>query len=73
MRINLKQNEVWFVTGSLDLYGEAALQRVSEQAASIATALDSAPGIPVRVVMGPVVKSPESIRKVLMEANAAEK
>ena len=28
--------EVWFVTGSQDLYGEAALQQVAENAGQIA-------------------------------------
>jgi L-arabinose isomerase len=64
--------EVWFVTGSQDLYGEVALRRVAENAGLIAATLDSAEAIPVRVVYRPVVTSPESIQAVCLEANAAD-
>ncbi len=64
--------EVWFVTGSQDLYGEAALRQVAENAGRIARALDEAEAIPVRIVYRPVVTSPESIRAVCLEANGAD-
>ena len=64
--------EVWFVTGSQDLYGEAALQQVAAHAEQIAAALDAQSAIPLRVVNKPVVKSPESIRSMFLEANASE-
>lgn len=57
--INLKQFEVWFVTGSQHLYGPAALEQVAANARQVAAALDAAPALPVRVVFQPVVKSAE--------------
>jgi L-arabinose isomerase len=63
--------EVWFVTGSQDLYGEEALGQVADHAKKIASALDDAAQIPLRVIYKPVVKSPESIRAVCLEANAS--
>ena len=63
--------EVWFVTGSQSLYGEAALQQVAENAMRIATGLDESSTIPVRIVFKPVVKSPDSISATLLEANAS--
>jgi L-arabinose isomerase len=64
--------EVWFVTGGQDLYGEAALQQVAEHASKIATALDAMSEISLRIVNKPVVKSPESIRAICLEANATD-
>jgi L-arabinose isomerase len=40
----MQELEVWFVTGSQDLYGEMALRQVAENA-NVAQALDVAPTI----------------------------
>jgi L-arabinose isomerase len=69
---NLKAFEVWFVTGSQHLYGEETLRQVDEDSAKIAEALDQSDNIPVRVVFKPVVKTPEEIYNLCMEANAAK-
>jgi L-arabinose isomerase len=68
----LGAHEVWFLTGSQELYGDEVLRQVDEHAREIARSLDAETAIPVRVVHRPVVKSPESIRQVCLEANAAE-
>jgi len=70
--INLKELEVWFVTGSQDLYGEETLRQVAEHSQQIAKSLDSAQQIPVRVVFKPTVKSTEEIFATLQEANVAK-
>ena len=64
--------EVWFMTGSQDLYGEEVLHQVADDAAHVTRALDGSPAIPVRVVYRPVVTSAEGIRQVCLEANAAD-
>jgi L-arabinose isomerase len=64
--------ELWFVTGSQDLYGEEALRQVAEHANAIAAGLDASPAIPLRVVAKPVVESPEAIRSVCLAANASD-
>jgi L-arabinose isomerase len=69
----LGSREVWFLTGSQELYGEDVLTQVDEHAREIAGALDSEAAIPVCVAHRPVVKSAESIREVCLEANAAER
>ena len=63
--------EVWFVTGTTHHYGDASLRRVTEQSGQIAAALASSVEIPLSVVPKPVVKTPESIAEVCLEANAA--
>jgi L-arabinose isomerase len=66
----LGQVELWFVTGSQQLYGEAALRSVDEHSRQIARALDEAGAIPVRVVCKPVVTSTESIQRLCLEASS---
>jgi L-arabinose isomerase len=69
MMIPLKQYEFWFIVGSQDLYGEETLNKVAEHARIMAGELDA--DLPCRVVLKPVAKSPEGIRKIFEEANAA--
>ena len=68
----LDQFEVWFVTGSQDMYGDATLRQVAANAQDIAASLDGLDAIPVRIVDRPVVTSSESIAATLLEANAAD-
>ena len=68
----LGDREVWFVAGSQHMYGEAALREVDRHAGEIAGALDAAAQVPVRVVRGSVLSTPEAIRALCLEANAAE-
>ena len=69
--IQLKQLEVWFVTGSQHLYGEETLKQVAEHAQTIAASLNNAPQIPVTIVHKPTVKTTEEIFSTCMEANNA--
>jgi L-arabinose isomerase len=71
--IDLKQYEVWFVTGSQHLYGPETLAKVAEHSQEIARALSHAPAIPVEVVFKPVLTTPEAIRALCLEANSAPK
>jgi L-arabinose isomerase len=68
----LGELEAWLVTGSQDLYGPAALQQVEAHAREVAAGLDAADAIPVRVVHREVAKSADSIRRIALEANAAD-
>jgi L-arabinose isomerase len=69
--IDLKQFEVWFVTGSQHLYGPETLEQVAEHSQVIAQALNEAAAIPVNVVFKPVVKTPDEIAQLALEANTA--
>jgi L-arabinose isomerase len=64
--------EVWFVTGSQEMYGQATLRQVEEHAREVAAGLDAQADVPVRVVHREVATSPGSIRRVALEANAAD-
>src|SRR6267378_3158606 len=67
--IDLEQNAVWFVTGSQHLYGPKTLEQVAAHSQEIASALDNAPSIPVRVVFKPVMTTPEAVSALCQEAN----
>ncbi|QDK80995.1 L-arabinose isomerase [Spirosoma sp. KCTC 42546] len=67
--IDLKQFEVWFVTGSQHLYGEETLKQVDAHSLIIANFLGDK--VPVRVVFKPVVKTPDEIYAICQEANVA--
>ncbi|MDX2189191.1 MAG: L-arabinose isomerase [Bacteroidota bacterium] len=71
--IQLKSLEVWFVTGSQHLYGEETLKQVASHSQSIAKYLDESKQVPVNVVYKPVVKSPEEIYQLCLEANSSAK
>jgi L-arabinose isomerase len=69
--INLKELEVWFITGSQSLYGDDTLRQVAEHSQKIAASLDGSSKIPVKVVFKPTVKSSEEILSTIKEANNA--
>jgi L-arabinose isomerase len=61
--------QVWFLTGSQNLYGEETLRQVAEQSQRVAEALDTGDEVPVRVVWKPVLKDAAAIRRIMGEAN----
>jgi L-arabinose isomerase len=69
--IDLRDFEVWFVTGSQHLYGPETLKQVAKHSNQIADALAHCPSIPVRVVCKPVLTAPDAIYDLCLEANNA--
>ncbi len=67
--IDLKQYEVWFVTGSQHLYGEETLRQVAADAQKIAAGLDASGELAAKLVFKPVVKSAGDIAEVCAAAN----
>ena len=72
MNINLKQFEVWFVTGSQHLYGPETLKKVAQHSQEISKALNAASAIPVKVIFKPVLVSPDAITELCQAANNAK-
>src|ERR1022692_2488924 len=72
MKINLKQFEVWFVTGSQHLYGPETLKAVAVHSQEIAKALNAASAIPVKVVFKPVMTTSDDITVLCQAANNAK-
>lgn len=67
---HLPTYEVWLVTGSQHLYGEETLRKVADHAQQLANALDASASIPVQVVYKPIVKTPDEITHICLEANS---
>src|SRR5450631_1127523 len=68
--IDLKQCDVWFVTGSQHLYGPETIEQVAQHSREIAQALSQSAQIPVNIVFKPVLTTPDAIRQLCLEANA---
>jgi L-arabinose isomerase len=69
--LDLKQYEVWFVTGSQHLYGPKTLEQVAAHSQEMAQALSASAQMPVKVVFKPVLTTPEAIHALCREANSA--
>jgi L-arabinose isomerase len=63
--------KIWFVVGSQHLYGEAALKKVAANSRQVAAALEKSKRLPLPVLYKALVTTPEEIRAVCLEANAA--
>jgi L-arabinose isomerase len=70
--IDLKKYEFWFIVGSQDLYGEETLKQVAANARIMADELAKDPLLPGTLILKPVAITPQVIRKLFAEANAAE-
>lgn len=70
MSIEPHASEVWFVTGSQEMYGDETLRQVADQSRRIASVLDTS-GLAVRVTWKPVVTSATAITATLAAASAA--
>ncbi|KEO74427.1 L-arabinose isomerase [Anditalea andensis] len=69
---SLKNNEVWFITGSQHLYGPETLQQVADHSEAIAKELNNSDSIAVSIVFKPIVTTTEEIYAVCQQANQAE-
>ena len=67
--MKLRPVEIWFVTGSQHLYGPETLRKVAEDSAKIVEALNASGRLPLPLVFKPVLKTPDEIRQLCMDAN----
>ena len=65
--------EVWFVTGSQDLYGEETLAQVAEQSREVVRLLNESDLLPAPIVWKPVLKDSDSIKRSMLEASADDR
>jgi L-arabinose isomerase len=70
--LDLKQYEVWFITGSQHLYGPKTLETVAEHSREIAAFLGASSHIPVQVIFKPVLTTPEDIRELCLQASSTK-
>ena len=67
--IGFTEFEVWFVTGSQHLYGEATLKVVAKHSQEMVQWMTQSGKLPVRVIFKPVVTTPDAITEICREAN----
>jgi len=65
------QPEIWFLTGSQELYGAQTLQQVADQSRQLAALLDASPDIAARVTWKPVLTSATAILDTCRQVNAS--
>ena len=64
-----KQREVWFAIGSQHLYGPQTLQQVKAHAEQVVESLNREAGLPVKLVLKPLVTTPDEITALCRDAN----
>jgi len=64
--------EVWFITGSQELYGKEVLKKVEENSKKLVDALNDAISSPIKIAWKPVLKDANQIKKVIDEANSSK-
>ena len=62
--------EVWFLTGSQEMYGPETLEQVASQSQGLVARLAESPALPARVVWKPVLVDAASIHRIILEANS---
>src|SRR4051812_15246609 len=69
--IDLSKKEVWFMTGSQHLYGDATLQSVAEHSREIVRGLNASHALPIEIVPKALMTTPEAVAELCSEANSA--
>ncbi|CAN2223803.1 AraA L-arabinose isomerase [Candidatus Nanopelagicaceae bacterium] len=70
-QLGSQKYEVWFLTGTQNLYGDETLKQVAEQSSEVSKLLASNLNSPVEIVWKPILKTGEEIRQVMQEASSA--
>ena len=65
--------EIWFLTGSQDLYGPEALRQVEEQSRQLVDTLNDSGVLPLKIVWQPICKERYGIKDLVLRANADER
>jgi L-arabinose isomerase len=71
--INLREFEIWFLTGSQHLYGPSAIEQVGQHSQEIVGGLNESGRIATSLVYKPVLTTAEEMRSICMQANADPK
>ncbi|HJE51690.1 MAG TPA: L-arabinose isomerase, partial [Tessaracoccus flavescens] len=70
MQSPFASRQVWFLTGSQDLYGPEVLEQVEAQSKQVVADLNAADELPLEVVWKPILKDRAAIQRAMLEANA---
>jgi L-arabinose isomerase len=62
--------QIWFLTGSQELYGPETLAQVAEQSQAVVNGIASKLGSPVELIWKPVLKTSDAIRRTMLDASS---
>ena len=65
--------EIWFLTGSQELYGDETLRQVAEQSAEVVAHLRGSADVALPIVEQPVLTTADAIRRVCLDARADDR
>lgn len=68
--LKTKRYQFWFATGSQNLYGPETLEQVAVNSQAIVAGLNASGALPYELVFKPVLKTPDEIRRLMIDANA---
>ncbi|MCX7797481.1 MAG: L-arabinose isomerase [Melioribacter sp.] len=68
--IDINNYESWFITGSQHLYGQEALKQVAKNSQTIVDGLNNSGKLPIKILLKPVLTTPEDIYNLCLEANS---
>ena len=66
----MARKQVWFLTGSQHLYGDAVLAQVTAQSKSVSDVLAASPHLVADIVAKPLLVDSDAIRRMMLAANA---
>jgi L-arabinose isomerase len=69
---NLDPIEIWFVTGSQHLYGPETLKQVAANSQKMVDELNGSKRLPLKLVFKPVLKTPDEIRQLCIDASSTK-
>ena len=64
--------EIWFLTGTQNLYGPETLEQVAQQSQKVVEQLKAGFGASANIVWKPILKTSDEIRRVMLDASAAD-
>lgn len=70
--IDISTKELWFVTGSQNLYGDEALNQVKLHAEEVVAGLNESHHLPVKLIYKGLLTTPEEIHSLCLEANSSD-
>ena len=66
----IMSKQIWFLTGSQDLYGPETLEQVAQQSQAVASTIGKSLKAPVEIVWKPVLKNTDAIKQAMLDASS---
>ena len=62
--------QIWFLTGSQDLYGPETLEQVAVQSKEVVAKISQGLGAPVEIIWKPTLKNTAHIKQAMLDASS---